>query len=77
LHYHNAAQIRTFKIVENNNFGEDDLIWIKSLLNVSFVTLQKKSIRVFTETEDTIAEIITSIKKKYCNSATPKLSPLF
>ena len=77
MHYHNTAQVRTFKIVENTNFGEDDLKWIKSLLNVSFVTLQKKSIRVFTETEDTIAEIITSINKKYCNSAKAKLNPLF
>jgi predicted nucleotide-binding protein (sugar kinase/HSP70/actin superfamily) len=75
--YFDAAQTRTFKIVEKNNFSEDDLKWIRSLINVSLVTLQKKSIRVFTETEDSIKEIINSITKKYCNSSKPKLTPLF
>jgi len=72
-----SAQTRTFKIVEKGNFCDDDLTWIKSLIHVNVVTLHKKSIRVFTETEDAIAGIITSINKKYCNSAKPKLSPLF
>ncbi len=72
-----SAQTRTFNIVERSNFSDDDLTWIKSLIHVNVVTLQKKSIRVFTETEDAIFGIITAINKKYCNSAKPKLSPLF
>jgi hypothetical protein len=77
MNFINSAQTRSFKIVEKNNFSEDDLKWIRSLINVSVVTLQKKSIRVFIETEDAIAEIANSIDKKYCNSSKPKLSPLF
>jgi hypothetical protein len=77
MYYNNSTQTRTFKIEEQNNFSEDDVKWIRSLLNVSVVTLQKKSIRVFTESEDSIAEIVNSIKKKYCNSLKAKLSPLF
>jgi hypothetical protein len=77
MNYHSASQTRTYKIVENSGFSDVDLDWIKSLLNVSLVTLQKKSIRVLTTTEDTINEIIYSINKKYCNSAKAKLAPLF
>jgi hypothetical protein len=76
--YHNSSsQTRTYKLVENAGFSEVDLEWIKSLLNVSMVTLQKKSIRVLTNTEDAINEIIYSINIKYCNSAKAKLAPLF
>jgi trehalose-6-phosphate synthase len=63
--------------MEKSNFSDDDVKWIGSLVDVSVVTLQKKSIRVRTETEDAIKEIIDSINKKYCNSSKPKLSPLF
>jgi hypothetical protein len=77
MNFINSSQIRSFKIVEKNNFSEDDLKWIKSLINVSLVTLQKKSIRVFIETEDAITGIIKSIDTKYCNTSKPKLSPLF
>lgn len=63
--------------MENGNFSEVDLAWIRSLVNVSLVTLQKKSIRVLTNTEDAIAKIVDSINKKYCNNAKAKLSPLF
>jgi hypothetical protein len=77
MHYNSSSQTRTYKIVENAGFSEADLEWIKSLLNVSMVTLQKKSIRVLTNTSDSINEIIDSINKKYCNSAKAKLAPLF
>jgi hypothetical protein len=77
MYYNNTYQTRTFKIVEKSNFSDDDLKWIGSLGNVSVVTLQKKSIRVRTENEDAIKEIIDSVNKKYCNSSKPKLSPLF
>ena len=73
----NYSQTRTFKIVENSNFADDDLKWIGSLSHVSVVTLQKKSIRVRTELEDAIPEIVDSINKRYCNSSKPKLCPLF
>jgi hypothetical protein len=63
--------------VEDGNFSEIDLAWIRSLVNVSLVTLQKKSIRVLTNTEDAITKIVDSINKKYCNNAKAKLSPLF
>jgi len=75
--YFDSSQARTFKTEEKNKLSEDDLTWIRSLINVSVVTLQKKSIRVHTETEDAIPGIITSINKKYCNSSKPKLTPLF
>jgi hypothetical protein len=77
MHYNSSSQTRTYKLVENAGFSEVDLEWIKSLLNVSMVTLQKKSIRVLTNTSDSINEIINSINKKYCNSAKAKLAPLF
>jgi hypothetical protein len=77
MYYNHTSQTRTFKIVENSNFADDDIKWIGSLGNVSVVTLQKKSIRVRTESEDAIAGIINSINKKYCNSSKPKLCPLF
>jgi hypothetical protein len=77
MYYNHSFQTRTFKIVENSNFADDDLKWIGALGNVSVVTLQKKSIRVRTESEDAIAGIINSINKKYCNSSKPKLCPLF
>jgi hypothetical protein len=77
MHYNSSSQTRTYKLVENAGFSEVDLEWIKSLLNVSMVTLQKKSIRVLTNTSDSINEIIYSINKKYCNSAKAKLAPLF
>lgn len=75
--YNSASQTRTFKIVENAGFSEVDLAWIRSLVNVSLVTLQKKTIRVLTTTDDSIAKIVDSINKKYCNSAKAKLNPLF
>jgi hypothetical protein len=77
MHYNALSQTRTFKIVENGNFSEADCAWIRSLVDVSLVTVQKKSIRVLTNTEDAINKIIDSINKKYCNSARAKLSPLF
>lgn len=77
MNYISSAQRISFKIVEKSNFSEDDLKWIRSLINVSLVTLQKKSIRVFIETEDALAGIIHSIDTKYCNSSKPKLTPLF
>jgi hypothetical protein len=75
--YFDSAQTRTFKVVDKDHFSDDDLKWIKSLTNVVGVTQQKKSIRVSSEKEDAIKEIITSINKKYCNSSKPKLMPLF
>jgi hypothetical protein len=77
MYYNQSTQTRTFKVVEKSNFSDDDLKWIGALLNVTLVTLQKKSIRVRTDTEDAIAGIIDAINKKYCNSSKPKLSPLF
>jgi hypothetical protein len=77
MYYNNSKQIRTFKIVEKDKLSEDDLVWIRSLVDVSLVTVQEKTIRVITETEDAIAGIIDAILKKYCKSAKPKLSPLF
>jgi hypothetical protein len=75
--YFDSAQTRTFKTETKNKLSEDDFTWIRSLINVTVVTSQKKSIRVFTETEDAMAGIISSINKKYCNSSKPKLTPLF
>ena len=63
--------------MEKDNFSDDDLQWIRSLVNVSVVTVQEKTIRVITETDDAIAGIINAILKKYCRSSKPKLSPLF
>ena len=77
MYYNNASQTRTFKIVEDGNFSEVDLAWIRALVNVSLVTLQKKSIRVLTNTDDAINNIVDAINKKYCNNAKAKLSPLF
>jgi hypothetical protein len=77
MNYTGAIQTRTFKVVEKNSFSEDDVEWIRSLVNVSFVTVQEKTIRVLTETDDAIAGIISSINTRYCKSAKPKLSPLF
>jgi hypothetical protein len=75
--YFDAAQTRTFKTETKNKLSEDDFAWIRSLINVTVVTSQKKSIRVFTETEDAMVGITNSINKKYCNSSKPKLTPLF
>lgn len=77
MYYNNTFQIRTFKIVENGNFADDDMKWIGALSNVSVVTLQKNSIRVRTELEDAVTGIVDSITKRYCNSSKPKLTPLF
>ncbi|MBN1131307.1 MAG: hypothetical protein JXA71_20140 [Chitinispirillaceae bacterium] len=77
MYYNNATQTRTFKIVEENHFCEDDVQWIKSLKNVDLITVQKKSIRVLTESDEAIKGIIEAINKRYCNSAKPKLNPLF
>jgi hypothetical protein len=77
MNYTGSSQTRTFKIVEKNNFSNDDVEWIRSLVNVSVVTVQEKTIRVLTETDDAMAGIISSINKKYCLSSKPKLSPLF
>ncbi len=73
----NPSQTRTFKIVEDGNFDNDDMKWIKSLSNVSVVSLQKNTIMVRTEFEDAVPEIVDSITKRYCNSSKPKLNPLF
>jgi hypothetical protein len=77
MYYNASSQTRTFKIVKNAGFSEVDLTWIRSLVDVSLVTLQKNTIRVLTDTEDAIAKIVDSINKKYCNSAKAKLNPLF
>jgi hypothetical protein len=77
MNYANSSQRRTFKIVEENHFSDEDLLWIRSLIHVSLVTVHKKTIRVFIETEDALTGIVNSIDKKYCNSSKPKLSPLF
>ena len=77
MYYNNTSQTRTFKIVEENEFSSDDVLWIESLENVSGVAHQKKFIRVLTEKQDAIKEIILAINRKYCNSLRPKLSPLF
>jgi uncharacterized protein (UPF0179 family) len=77
MNYTGALQTRTFKLVEKNRLSDDDLQWIRSLGHVSVVTVQRKTIRVLTETDDAIAGIITSINTRYCNSSNPKLSPLF
>jgi hypothetical protein len=75
--YFDAAQARTFKTEVKNKLSADDLTWIRSIVNVTDVTLQKKSIRVFSEIEDAMVGITSSINKKYCNSSKPKLTPLF
>jgi hypothetical protein len=77
MYYNARSQTRTFKIVENADFSEVDLAWIRSLVDVSLVTLQKNTIRVLTDTEDAITKIVDTINKKYCNSAKAKLNPLF
>ena len=77
MYYNNTFQTRTFKIVKDSNFADDDMKWIGALSNVSVVTLQKNSIRVRTEIEDAVSEIVDSITKRYCNSLKPKLTPLF
>ena len=77
MYYNNTSQTRTFKIVEESNFCEDDVTWIKSLKNVDLITVQKKSIRVLTKTDEAIKGIIEAINKRFCNSAKPKLNPLF
>src|SRR5271157_2853109 len=77
MYYNDSFQTRTFKIIDNSNFDKDDLKWIKSLPNVSVVSLQKKIMRVRTELDDAVPEIVDSITKRYCNSLKPKLSPLF
>jgi len=77
MSYNNYSDTRTFKIVNNGNFADEDLKWIKALSNVSDVSQQKKTIRVRTEFEDAITEIVDSINKRYCNISEPKLSPLF
>jgi len=77
VYYNGISQTRTFKIVDRNGFSEDDLAWIRSLVHVSLVTVQAKTIRVMTQTEDAITEIITAINSRYCKSAHPQLSPLF
>ena len=77
MYYNNTFQTRTFKIVDNSNFAAGDLKWIRSLLNVSAVSIQKKIIRVRTELEDAVPGIVDSITKRYCNSSKPKLNALF
>ena len=77
MYYNNLFQTRTFKIIDSSNFTADDVKWIKSLPNVSVVSLQKKIMRVRTESEDAVPEIVDAITKRYCNSSKPKLSPLF
>ncbi len=77
MSFANPSQTRTFKIVPNGNFADDDMKWIGALSNVSVVTLQKNSVRVRTEFEDAVPGIVDSITKRYCNSSKPKLNPLF
>ncbi len=77
MSFSNPSQTRTFKIVEGGDFAVNDLKWIKSLPNVSVVSMQGNSIRVRTELEDAVPEIVESITKRYCNSIAPKLNPLF
>ncbi len=77
MSFANPSQTRTFKIVNDGNFTDDDMKWIGALSNVSVVSLQKKIIRVRTELDDAVPEIVDSITKRYCNSSTPKLTPLF
>jgi hypothetical protein len=77
MSFANPSQTRTFKIVEKSNFADDDMRWIKELSNVSLVTMEKKFIRVRTESEDSVQEIVDSITKRYCNSSKPKLCALF
>lgn len=77
MYYNSPSQTRTFKIEDNGSFAEEDIKWIKSLSHVSSVTKQKKSIRVRTEFNDAVQEIVDSINQRYCNGLNPKLSPLF
>jgi hypothetical protein len=77
MYYNNSSQTRTFKIVEENHFSNDDVTWIRSLKDVSLITVQKKSIRVLTETDEAIKGIIDAINRRFCNSSKPKLHPLF
>lgn len=77
MYYNKAPQTRTFKIMEENCFCETDVKWIRSLKNVSLVTVQKKSIRVSTELDGAIKAVIEAINTKFCNSSNPKLNPLF
>lgn len=77
MSYNNYSTTKTFKIVKNGNFSDEDLKWIMSLSNVSKVTLQKETIRVSTEFEDSVSEIVNSVNKQYCDCLEPKLSPLF
>jgi hypothetical protein len=75
--YNNYSDTRTFKVLKNGNFADEDLKWIKSLSNVSVVSQQKSTIRVQSHLEDAILEIVASINSRYCDCSNPKLSPLF
>jgi hypothetical protein len=77
MSYNNYSDTRTFKVLEKGDFADEDLKWIKSLPNVSIVSQQKNTIRVQTNSEDTIPEIVASINTRYCDCSNPKLSPLF
>jgi hypothetical protein len=77
MNYNRPTQTRTFKIIEENKLTEDDLQWLKSLKNVTTIEVHKKSLTVLTKIVDSIAEIVASIKCKFCNSSKPKLKPLF
>jgi hypothetical protein len=77
MSYNDSTQTRTFKIVKDGNFADDDMKWIGALAHVSVVSLQNKTLRVRTEFEDAVSEIVDSITKRYCNSSKPKLNPLF
>jgi len=77
MSYNDSTQTRTFKIVKDGNFADDDMKWIGSLSHVSVVSLQNKTLRVRTEFEDAVSGIVDSITKRYCNSSKPKLNPLF
>jgi hypothetical protein len=77
MNYNNPTQVRTYKIVEENKLTEEDFNWLKSLNNVTSIEVHKKSLTVLTKIVDSIAEIISSINRKFCNSSKPKLKPLF
>jgi hypothetical protein len=77
MNYNNPVQTRTYKIVKENKLTDDDFTWLRSLTNVTAIELHEKSLTVLTKIVDSITEIVRSINCKFCNSAKPKLKPLF
>jgi len=77
MDYNKSSQTRTYKIVAENKLTDGDLVWLKSLKNVSSIEMHKNYMNVLTKIMDTMADVVKSINCKFCNSSKPKLKPLF